>query len=133
MQLCSMRSRRIFVCIPVLAYLACILFGLHSHVGVEQIHPDASHQPHHGYVATELGSAHLAEHLTDDDVDVDDSKMGAVSYSLPSTFVVSFVFLALALAAIPRQTLIPRLAERPLRPPRRSYLLPPSQAPPASA
>lgn len=128
-----MRSHRIFVCIPVLAYLTCTLFGLHSHVGVEQIHADAPHQPHHGYVATELGSAHLAEHLTDDDIDVDDSKLGAVWHSLPTTFIVSFVFLAFVLAATPLGKSIPWPAERPLRPPRRSHLLPPSQAPPASA
>jgi len=121
------------VCIPVLAYLACTLFGLHSHVGLEQVHPDAPHQSHHGYVAAELSSDHLSEHLTDDDVDVDDSKMGAVSHSLPTTFTVSFFFIVLVLAAIPRQTLIPRPAERPLRPPRLSHLLPPSQAPPVSA
>ena len=70
-QLWRMRSRRMLVCIPVLAYLACTLFGLHSHVGLEQVHPDAPHQSHHGYVAAELSSDHLSEHLTDDDVDVE--------------------------------------------------------------
>ena len=133
MQLSRMRLRRTLLCIPVIAFLTCTLLGLHSHLGGEHPHAGAPHQAHSSYPAMELSSVHLAEHLTDDDVDVDNTGMVPAKAALPAVFLIAVFCCFLLLVAPSRRTSVVRTAERPLRPPRRPYLQPPSQAPPCSA
>ncbi|MEO6081452.1 MAG: hypothetical protein ABIQ86_17025 [Steroidobacteraceae bacterium] len=133
MQLWRMRLRRVLLCVPAVAFLLSTQFGLHFHINEGDGHYAAPHHSHSSHFASELSGAHLAEHLLGDDIDVDNGGMLSAKLSIPAVFLTA-VFACFLLFSIPQQRMkVLRPAETPLRPPRRIYLLPPSQAPPFSA
>lgn len=135
-----MRFRSILLCLLSVAFLATTSLGLHSHVE-DHDHGSVSHDftgsgnhhEHDIYLASELSAAHVAEHLVHGDIDLDSKVPLIAKSSLPSLFLAMAVFCFLVILIPFRRSRIVLSTERPLRPPRRAHLLPPSQAPPCSA
>lgn len=140
-QLWVMGLRAVLLCLISIAFLATTSLGLHSHEEEDHDHESLSvlgivsggHSEHHVYLASELGEAHLAEHLLHGDIDVE-SKVFLLAKSTLSTLIVSLTFFWFLVVLNPGQAIRIALSdERPLRPPRRTRWLPPSQAPPCTA
>jgi hypothetical protein len=136
-----MGFRAVVLCLIAIAFLATTSLGLHSHETLDHDHDSASavaigaggQFDEHVYLASDLGEAHLAEHLLHGDVDVE-SKVFLLAKSMLLPLIVALTFLCLFLALNPGPPIrIAPCDERPLRPPRRSRWLPPSQAPPCAA
>jgi hypothetical protein len=136
-----MGVRAVLLCLISIAFLATSSLGLHSHEDEDTDHESAtaatllpaSHSGHHVYLASELGEAHLAEHLLHGDVDVE-TKVFLFLKSTLSTLIVSLTILWFCVIREPGTAIrVARSDERPLRPPRRTRWFPPSQAPPCAA
>jgi len=126
------------LCLAVALFGVC---GTHAHMpgaGHEHEHEHAagSEHPHAhdgAYTITVLDADHLGDHDDDGDIDIDPVTKAFGKLSL-NVFFLAIAVICAVVALLSRSERSVRLPfDPPLRPPkgrRRSYLLPPSQAPP---
>jgi hypothetical protein len=140
-----MRRTPFVVCV-CLALAAARILGLHSHLvppGAEHSIDDdemaivglmLGHDHEVSHSVADAESAHMADHLSHGDVDVDVPAANTVHFSLPqsSLLVIGVALTLIALGA----ARTPPVAYPPFRPPKlrpRRFVIPISQAPPRAA
>lgn len=141
-----MIRRRTFVVCICLALAAARVLGLHSHlsqsdadssvdddeIAIFSLILDHHHAVSHAVADTE--SAHMTDHLSNGDVDVDVSAVSTVHFSIPEARLLA-MGIALTLIVLGAAK-APPITYPPYRPPKcrpRRFVIPISQAPPRVA
>jgi hypothetical protein len=136
-----MSARTVLICALCMAFLLTQGLGAHvhgspqhhDHLVSEHTHDHAAHYAPTAHVVAASGANHVAAHLLQGDIDLNaDTVVGKLPL-LKLLFALLAIQLALIFVApmLSRRVFLPLLRPPPYR--SRSYVLPPSQAPPALA